>query len=37
MLCNHELLIYLSYMVYGAIKKNHMKEQDINKGHLVTV
>ena len=25
MLCNHGLLIYLSYMVYVKIKKNIMK------------
>ena len=37
MLCNHGLLIYLIYMVYGAIKKNPMKEQELNKDHLLTV
>ena len=37
MSCNHRLLIYLSYIVYREIKKNHMKEQELNKDHLLTV
>ena len=37
MLCNYGLLIYLSYMVNGAIKKNPMKDQELNKDHLLTV
>ena len=37
MLCNHGLLIYLNYTVYVAIKKNPMKEQDLNKDHLLPV
>ena len=35
MLYNHGLLIYLSYMVYGKIKNNPMKEQDLKKYHLL--
>ena len=35
MLCHHGLMIYLTYTVYGAIKKNHMKEQNLNKDHLL--
>ena len=31
------LLIYLNYTVYGAIKKNPMKEQDLNKDYLMPV
>ena len=37
MLCNHGLLIYLNYTVYGAIKKNPMNEQDLNKDPLLPV
>ena len=37
MLCNNGLLVYLSCMVYGATKNNPMKEQDINKDHLLPV
>ena len=37
MLCNHGLLIYLKYTVYDAIKKNTMKEHDLNKDHLQPV
>ena len=37
MLCNYRLLIYLSYMVYDAIKNNPMKEQELNKNHLLPV
>ena len=35
MLCNKGLLIYLNYTVYGAIKKNPMKEQELNMDHLL--
>ena len=35
MLYNHELLVYLSYMVYGATKNNPTKEQEINNDHLL--
>ena len=37
MLCNHGVLIYLSCVIYVAIKKNPMKEQEINKDHLLPV
>ena len=37
MLYNHELLVYLSYMVYGATKKNPTKEKELNKDHLLPV
>ena len=37
MLYNHGLLIHFSYMVYGAIKKNPTKDQDLNKDHLLPV
>ena len=37
MLCNYGLLIYLNYTVYGDIKKNPMKEQELNKDHLLPV
>ena len=37
MLNNHGLLIYLNYTVYGAIKKNPMKEQELNKDHILPV
>ena len=37
MLCNHGLLIYLNYAVYGSIKKNTMKDQELNKYHLQPV
>ena len=37
MLCNHGLLIYLNYTVYGAIKNNPMKEQELNNDHLLPV
>ena len=37
MFCNCGLLIYLSYMVFGAIKNHNMKDQDINKDHLLYV
>ena len=37
MFYNNGLLIYLSYMVYGAIKKNPVKEQELNKDHLLPV
>ena len=37
MLCNHGLLIYLNYTVYGDIKKNHMKEKELNKDHILPV
>ena len=37
MLCNNGLLIYLSYMVYVAIKKNPIKEQELNNDHLLSV
>ena len=37
MLCNYELLIYLSYIVYGAIKKKLMKDQELNKYHLMPI
>ena len=35
MLCNYRLLINLSYMVYDAIKNNPMKDQELNKNHLL--
>ena len=35
MLCNKGLLIYYNYTVYGAIKKNPMKEQELNTDHLL--
>ena len=35
MLCNHGWLIYLNYTVYGAIKKNPMKEQELNKDNIL--
>ena len=31
------LLMYLNYTVYGAIKNNPMKEQELNKDHLLPV
>ena len=31
------LLMYLNYTVYDAIKKNLMKEQDLNKDYLLPV
>ena len=34
MLCNHGLLIYLSYTVYGATKKNPTKEKELNKDNI---
>ena len=37
MLCNHELLIYFSYMVYSTIKNNHMTDQELNKDHILPV
>ena len=37
MLYNNGLLVDLSCMVYGDTKKNLMKEQDINKDHLLPV
>ena len=37
MLSNRGLLIYFSYMVYVEIKKNPIKEQEINKGYLLPV
>ena len=37
MLFNHRLLIYLNSTVHGDIKKNPMKEQEINKDHILPV
>ena len=34
-MCHHGLLVYLSYMVYDEIKKNPMKEKELNKYHLL--
>ena len=37
MLCNHGFLIYMNYTVYGAIKKNPMKEKELNKDNFQPV
>ena len=37
MLFDHGFLIFLNYTVYGDIKKNPMKEQDLNNYNLLPV